>query len=199
MKDLLDLLDLLGLLVREASLGQLDLWDLQADQDLRDPLDPLERRVFLGRKVLSAQLDGTGFRVQWVCLVLLDLLEFLERMETRVKSESLVRKVPKEPRENMVLLVHLVQWALLVSLVPLELMERLVPEGSKDTLALKVTKVPEDSQELQDPSGSRDCQVHQARRARLEMLDLWVLLVHRDLVAQPDPMALMVPKDLLVA
>lgn len=198
MKGLLDLLDLLALPVREASLGQLDLWDLLGDRDLRDPLDLLERRAFLGRKVLLAELGGTGCRVLWVCRALLDPREFLERMETRVKLENLVRRVPKEGRESMVLLVHQVQWAPLVSLVLLALMERLVPGDSRDILELKAMKVPEVSQELQDPSGCRGCLVHQARRERRETLDLWVPPVHQDHVAQPDLMVLMVLKDLLV-
>lgn len=198
MKDLLDLLDRLGLLVREASLGRLDLWDHQGDQDLRDLLGMLGRRAFLGRKDRLAQLEGTEFRAQWVCLVQPDLLAFPERTETKVKWESLVRKAPKEQKESMVLLVHPVQWVLLVSLVLLELMERLVPEGNRDILELKVMKEPEVSQELQDLSGCRGCLVHQVRRVRLETSDLWAPLAHQDLVAQLDPTALTVPKDLLV-
>uniref|UniRef100_A0AAV2K3L1 Uncharacterized protein n=1 Tax=Knipowitschia caucasica TaxID=637954 RepID=A0AAV2K3L1_KNICA len=71
------------LLVRGEGLEQLDLLDLQVDLDLKDLLDLLERRAFLGRKDLSAQLDGMGFRALWDCLVLPDLLGYQERMETR--------------------------------------------------------------------------------------------------------------------
>lgn len=115
-----------------------------------------------------------------------------------MKWESLGRKVPKEQKESMVLLVHQVQWALLVSLVLQELMERLVPEDNRDILELKVTKEPEAFQVLQDQLGCRGCRVLQVKRERLETLDLWVPPAHLDLEAQPDPTVLMGPKDLLV-
>lgn len=198
MKDQLDRLDRLALREREASLEQLDLWGLQGDRALRGLLETLGRRAFLGRKDRSAQLDETGFRAQWVCLVQLDLRAFPERTVTKVKWESLGRKEPKEEKENMVLPVLPVQWAQLVSLVLLELMERLDPGGSRDILELKETKEPEVSQELQDPSDCRGCRVHQVRRERLETSVLWVHLVHQVPEAQPGPTALTVPKDLLV-
>lgn len=198
MKDLLDLLDLLGLLVREASLEPLDLWDLQDDLDLRGLLDLLERRVFLARKVPSARLDGTGFRARWVCQAPLGLRGSQEKMETRVKLESRVRKAPKERRESTVLLVLQGRWVLLVSLVLLGRTERPAPGGSRDILEPKVMKVPEVSPELQDPSGFRVCPGRQARRERLETSDLWVPPAPQDLVAPLDPTVLMVPKVLLV-
>lgn len=176
----------------------LDLLDLLVDLVLKALLDLLERKVFLVRKAPLARPVEMESRVLWVCLARLDLLESLEKTEIRVRLESLVKRVQKEARENMVLLVHLVQWALLVSLVQLVLMVKLVSEVSRDISELKVMKGPGVSQVPQDPSVYRDCLVHQARRERLAMLDLWVLLAHQDPVALLVPMVLMVPKVLLV-
>lgn len=112
MKDLPDLLDLLGLLVRGGKLVLLDLLAPLAGQALRGPLDPLERRVFLGRKAPLAQQVVMEYRDLWVCLALPDHLEYLERTETRARLENMVRRVPREQKENMVLLGHPGQWVL---------------------------------------------------------------------------------------
>lgn len=169
MKDPLDLQDLLGLLVRGGQLVPLDLLDLLADQALRAHLDQLERRAFLVRKALLAQQVGTEFRVLWVCPDLPDLPVFPARTEIRVRLESTVRKVLREQKESMVLLVPPGRWVLSVSLVQLALMESWDRGGSRALLELKVMREPEDSQEHQDPSDSRGCQDHQVRRERPEM------------------------------
>lgn len=123
MKDLPDLLDLLDLLVRGDKLVPLDLLDPLADQALRGLLDLLERREFLVRKALLAQQVVMECRVPWVCLALLDHLEYPERTETRVRLENTVRREAREQKESMVPLVHPGQWVLSVSLVLLVLME----------------------------------------------------------------------------
>lgn len=195
MKDLLDLLDLLGLLVRGGKLVLLDLLDLLADRVLRAHLDRLERKEFLVRKVRSAPPAETECRVQWVCPALPDHPEFLARMEIRVRLESTVKRELKEPKENMVLPVHLDQWVLLVNPVPLALTASSDPEDSRDLSELKVTKDPEDSPELQDRLVSRDCQDQLERKERWATLDLWVpqaLQDHVDLLDQTEPTVLKV-------
>lgn len=198
MKDLPDLLDLLGLLVRGAKLVLLDLLDLLVDLALRGLLDPLERREFLVRKGLSARPVVMECRVPSVCRALPDHLEYPGRTETRVRLESTVRRVPREEKESMVLLVHPGQWVLSVSLGLLVLMESLDRGASRGLLELKVTKEPEDSQEPRDQSDCRDCQDPQVRRERQEMLDLWVPQALQDPGAPLDPAVLTVLKVLLV-
>lgn len=172
--------------------------DLLEDQGLRVLLDHLERREFLGRKVLSAWPVGMEFRVPWVYLALPDHLEYPERTETRARSESTGRRAAREEKESTVLRVHQGPWGQSVSLDLLVLMESSDREASRGHLELKVTKEPEDSQEPRDPSDCRGCQDHQVRRARQEMLDLWVLQVPQDPVAPLDPVVLTVLKVLTV-
>lgn len=111
MKDLLDLLDLPGLLVRGAKLVLPDLSDLLADRALRGHLETLERKASLVRKARSAPQVGMECRVQWVCRAPPDHLEFLERMEIRARSESTVKREPRELKENTVPLVRPAPWA----------------------------------------------------------------------------------------
>lgn len=110
----------------------------------------------------------------------------------------MVRRVPREQKESMVLLVHPGQWVLSVSLVLLVLMESLDRGASRGLLELKVMKELEDSQEPQDPLDYRACQDHLVRRERREMLDLWVLQALQDPAALLDPTELTVLKVLLV-
>lgn len=184
--------------MRGDKLVLLDLSDLLADRALRGHLDPPERREFLARKVLLDQPVVTGCRVPWVCLAPLEHPEYPERTETRVRSESTVRRAPREERESMVLLVHLGQWVQSVSPVQPEPMESWDPGANRGLLEPKVTKDPEDSQEPQDPSDCRDCRALQVKRERRVTSDLWVLQALQDPVALPDPAVPMVLKVLLV-
>lgn len=79
-----------------------------ADLALRVPLDLQERREHLVRKGLKVLLVVMVSRVLLVCPDLLDLRVHLEKMVTRERLESPVRKEAKLTRENRVLLAHLV-------------------------------------------------------------------------------------------
>lgn len=96
------------LLVKEVLLVQLDQLACLVDLALRVPQVLLERREPLARKGLKVLLVVMVSRVLLVCPGLLDLRVHLERMATRERSESPVRKEAKPTRENRVLLAHLV-------------------------------------------------------------------------------------------
>lgn len=189
MKDLLDHLDLLVLLVRGAQLELLDLWDLLEDPVHKGLLDQQERREFREKKDLLGQRVGTEFKDRLVCLALPDRQECLGRMAIRARLENMVRRVPREEKESMVLLVHLVQWGLLVSLVLLVQMENSDRGASRGLLEPKVMKALGDSQGLLDRSDSRDFLGLLVRREKQAMLGLWV---HQ---ALPDLAALLVPTE----
>lgn len=78
------------------------------DLALRVPLVLLERREHLVRKDLKVLLVVMASRVLLVCPDLLDLRVHLERMVTRERLESPVRREAKPTRENRVLLAQLV-------------------------------------------------------------------------------------------
>lgn len=69
---------------------------------LRDPRDPLERRVVRVRKDLLVLPVGMASKVQSVSLAQPDLRVHLERTVTREKLESLVKREAKVTRVNMV-------------------------------------------------------------------------------------------------
>lgn len=196
MKALLDHLDLLDHLGREEQLAPQVLSAPLDDLDLRGPLELRERRECQERKVLLVQVAVTASKAQLVSQALLDLQVLLERMETRVRLESQDKRAVKDPRENMVLLVHPGQWVLLDSLVQLVLMVRQVLEVNRDHLALREMKGQEGSQDLQAPSDCRVCQAQLEKKERREMLVHWVLLVPQVHVVQLVPMVLMVLKVL---
>lgn len=164
--------------MREVLLAQLVQSVCQVDLVHRVPLVLLERKEHLVRKGLRVQLVVMEYRVPWVCLGLLDLKVHLERMVTRERLESPVRKEVKPTRENRVLLVHLVSKALLVPQVQLEQMESPVPEVSRGCLDRREMKVPEDSLDPRVPLVCRDFLDPLVRKERQEMLAPWALLVH---------------------
>lgn len=96
------------LLVREVLLGQLVRLACLVDLVLRVPQVLLERREHPVRKGLKVLLVAMVSRVLLVCRDLLDLKVHLERMVTRERLESPVRKEAKPTRENRVLLAQLV-------------------------------------------------------------------------------------------
>lgn len=191
-------LDLLVPLVSVVLLAQPDPLVSLDDQDLRDPLDPLERRVDRVKKDPKALPVEMVSRDLLVCLAQLDLSDPQERMETRERLESQVRREVKETKESMVHLVLLVPKARLERLVLLELMESPVPEVSRVCLARREMKDPEGSM---DPLAQWDCRdylVQPARKEKPETLVRWVLPVLLGPEAPPDPQELTALRDLLV-
>lgn len=77
-------------------------------QALRDPRAQQERRAARVRKVLQGQLAVMVSRAPLVYLAQLDLKDHPERMVTREKLVSRVRREAKATRANMVLRVQLV-------------------------------------------------------------------------------------------
>lgn len=165
---------------------------------LKDPQGLLERKADQERKDLKAQLEEMVFRDLWVCQDLEDLLDHLERMETRERSESLARKEARVTKENMAHLVPPDHKDLLVHLVQLVQMVSLVPEVSRVCLARREMKGQEDSPDLQAQSGFRACLVLLVRKVKLETLAKWVHLVPLVPEAPQDLQEPMALRDLLV-
>lgn len=94
--------------MREVLLGQLVQLACLVDLVLRVPQVLLERREHPVRKGLKVLLVAMVSRVLLVCPDLLDLKVHLERMVTRERLESPVRKEAKPTRENRVPLAQLV-------------------------------------------------------------------------------------------
>lgn len=176
--------------------------DLQVFLDvlaLRVPQALLERKVDRERKDLKAQLEETVFRDLWVCPDLEDLLDHLERTETRENLASRARKEAKVTKESM---VHLVQPALKDPSehpVLLVQMESPVPEVSRVCSARREMKDQEDSPDLQVQLGCRAYRVPLVRKVKLETLVKWVHPVPLVPEAPQDPQELMALRDLLVA
>lgn len=171
----------------------------QAAPDPRDPQAQPERRVDRERKDLKAQPVETVSRDPWVCQDLPDRWDPQERMETRERLESLVRREARETKENTVPPVLLAHKARLEPPVPLVLTESPVPEASRVCLVRREMTGPEDSP---DPPAQLDCRAYLAlpvRKERLEMLDRWVRPVPQAPEAPPDPRELTDPRGHQVA
>lgn len=183
----------LVLLASAVLLARPDLRDSLDVLDLRDPQALLERKVDRERKDLKAQLEEMVFRDLWVCQDLEDLLDHLERTETRESSESRARKEARATKESMVHLVQLALKDLSEHPVPLAQTASLVPEVSRVCSARRETKDQEDSPDLRAQSGCRACLVHLARKVKLETSVKWVhlaLLVPEAPQDLQEPMAL---------
>lgn len=158
------------------------------------PLEQQERKAYRARKALLVPLVVMGCRAPWGFLVLQDPQAWLERMETRVKWETLDRREPKETRVNMALLDLLVPSGLWGNLELRELMVSLELGDPRDTLEPKVMKEQEGSMDPRDPSAYRACQDPLGRKEKQETGGLWDPLALQDLEAPLDPMVLMAHK-----
>lgn len=194
MKDQLDPPDLLALLVSVVPQGRVVPSAPQADLAPRGLLEQLERREFPAGKVQLGRQVVTGFRVWWVCPGQRDPWGPQERTGTRVRSESMDRRVPKEARESMVPLGPQVQWVQSDSPEPLVLMVSLAPGVSRVRSEQRETRAPEGSPVLPAQLDCRVCLVHQERKERLETWAPWAPQVPRAPEVQLAPVELTVHK-----
>lgn len=167
----------------------LDPSGFQGDLVLRDLQDLLERKGFLARKVLKAQLAEMASKVLWGFLVQLAPWALLEKMEIRERSGSQGRKEARGTRASRVLLGRRVLKAPSDSQALREQMGNLALVDSRACSDRKEMKVQEVSQDLQDQWDYRVCQDLQARRVRRETWARWALLVHQ---GPEDPLELQV-------
>ncbi|KAF1377753.1 hypothetical protein PFLUV_G00204020 [Perca fluviatilis] len=199
MKDLMAHLALLVHLVSVVLLAQPDLRVFLDALAPRDPQGLQERKVDRERKDLKAQPEEMVFRDLWVCQDLEDLLDHLERTETRESLESQARKEARGTKESMAHLVPPALKDLLEHPVLLVQMVSLVPEGSRVCLARREMKDPEDSPDLQGQLGCRACLVHLVRKVKLETLVKWVHPAPLVPEAPQDPQEQMALRGLPVA
>lgn len=166
----------------------------QGVQAHKVPLEQQERKACRVRKALLVPLVVMGCRAPWDSLVPQDPQVWLERMETRVRWETLDRREPKGTRGSTALLGLRVPSVLWGNRELRELTASPELADPRDTLEPKVTKEQEGSMGPRDPSAYRACQDPLGRRGKRETWGLWDPPALQDPEAPLDPMALMAHK-----